>query len=66
MTVIRPDFASATFKTSTFTEANGTCVEVAVVPGFAAVRDTKHRAGGHLSVPAPAFADLLSSVRAER
>jgi hypothetical protein len=54
-----PDFSTATFKTSSYTSDNGTCVEVATVPGFVAVRDTKHRAGGHITLPAKAFADLI-------
>lgn len=59
-----PDFSSATFKTSSFTSDNGTCVEVAVIPGFAAVRDTKHRLDGHLCVPAKAFAHFLAAIKA--
>ena len=58
-----PDFSTATFKTSTYTESNGTCVEVAVVPGYAAVRDTKDRPGGHIAVPAAAFAAFLEALR---
>ncbi|WP_367135578.1 DUF397 domain-containing protein [Saccharothrix sp. HUAS TT1] len=58
-----PDFSVAAFKTSSHTEDNGTCVEVAVVPGFAAIRDTKSRAGGHVAVPARAFEAFLRSVR---
>ncbi|MBB5960311.1 hypothetical protein FHS29_006934 [Saccharothrix tamanrassetensis] len=58
-----PDFSAAIFKTSGYTQDNGTCVEVAVVPGFYAVRDTKNRAGGQLSVPARAFKTFLESLR---
>ncbi|MEV4056467.1 DUF397 domain-containing protein [Amycolatopsis sp. NPDC049688] len=58
-----PDFTAATFKTSSYTEGNGTCVEVAVIPGYAAVRDTKDRAGGHIAVPAESFAAFLTAVR---
>jgi hypothetical protein len=57
-----PDFSAARFKTSSYTENAGTCVEVAVVPGFAAVRDTKNRTGGHVAVPARSFAAFLRSV----
>ncbi|WP_158849832.1 DUF397 domain-containing protein [Saccharothrix deserti] len=57
-----PDFSAATFKTSSRTDGTGTCVEVAVVPGFAAVRDTKYRAGGHIAVPARSFVAFLRSV----
>jgi hypothetical protein len=57
-----PDFSTATFKTSTYTDGTGTCVEVAVMSGFAAVRDTKFRAGGHVAVPARSFAAFLRTV----
>lgn len=57
-----PDFSAAAFKTSSRTDGAGTCVEVAVVPGFAAVRDTKFRAGGHVAVPARSFAAFLRAV----
>ncbi|MFD9890664.1 DUF397 domain-containing protein [Amycolatopsis sp. NPDC059027] len=58
-----PDFSTATFKISTYTEGNGTCVEVAVTPGFAAVRDTKDRASGHIAVPAASFTALLTALK---
>ncbi|MDQ3406040.1 MAG: DUF397 domain-containing protein [Actinomycetota bacterium] len=63
MTATRPDFTSASFKTSSFTESNGTCVEAAVIPDHAALRDTKHREGGHLTVPTAAFTRLISALR---
>ncbi|MEU4801752.1 DUF397 domain-containing protein [Actinosynnema sp. NPDC023587] len=58
-----PDFSSARFKTSSYTDGNGTCVEVATVPGSCAVRDTKHRAGGHLTVSSRAFRSFLARLR---
>ncbi|KOX13153.1 hypothetical protein ADK67_44615 [Saccharothrix sp. NRRL B-16348] len=57
-----PDFSAAEFKTSSYTEDNGTCVEVAVEAGFGAVRDTKNREGGHVAVPARSFAAFLRSL----
>ncbi|MEU4801753.1 DUF397 domain-containing protein [Actinosynnema sp. NPDC023587] len=57
------NFSTATFKTSSHTQDNGTCVEVATVPGFFAVRDTKHRAGGHLTVSSRAFRSFLAGLR---
>ncbi|GAA3881582.1 hypothetical protein GCM10022243_52650 [Saccharothrix violaceirubra] len=60
---MRPDFSTATFKTSTRTDGNGTCVEVARVPGFAAVRDTKHRSVGHISFSDKAFGAFLKGLR---
>jgi hypothetical protein len=59
----RPDFTTATFKTSTYTQGNGTCVEAAMLPTHAAIRDTKHRAAGHLTLPTPAFTALLATIR---
>lgn len=61
-----PDFSRAAFKTSSYTQDNGTCVEVAVEAGFAAVRDTKNREGGHVAVPARSFAAFLRSVSGRR
>ncbi len=58
-----PDFCVATFKTSSYTDGNGTCVEVAVVPGCYALRDTKNRSGGLIAVPAGAFEAFLRSLR---
>ena len=57
-----PDFSAAEFKTSSYTEDNGTCVEVAVAGGFAALRDTKNRAGGHVAVPTRSFEAFLRSL----
>ncbi|MFD9890665.1 DUF397 domain-containing protein [Amycolatopsis sp. NPDC059027] len=58
-----PDFPTATFKTSSYSESNGTCVEVAVIPGYAAVRDTKDRTSGHITVPAASFTALLTTLK---
>ncbi|MEV0680721.1 DUF397 domain-containing protein [Actinosynnema sp. NPDC050436] len=58
-----PDFSSANFKTSSHTEDNGTCVEVAVAAGRCAVRDTKNRAGGLVVVSARSFGALLALLK---
>ncbi|MEV0680719.1 DUF397 domain-containing protein [Actinosynnema sp. NPDC050436] len=58
-----PDFSSAKFKTSSHTDGSGTCVEVAVVPGFFALRDSKNRAGGLVVVPARSFGALLARLK---
>ncbi|WP_433265026.1 DUF397 domain-containing protein [Actinosynnema sp. CS-041913] len=58
-----PDFSAATFKTSSYTQDNGTCVEVGVVSGCYAVRDTKNRGGGQVRVPARAFRAFLQALR---
>lgn len=39
------------------------CVEVADLPGAAAVRDTQHREAGHLTFGGPEWAALLDTVR---
>jgi len=57
-----PDFSAARFKTSTRSDGTGTCVEVAVAEGFAALRDTKNREGGLVAVPARSFAAFLRSL----
>lgn len=53
-----PDFR---FKTSTYTQGSGTCVEVALAGELAAVRDTKNRSGGHITVSGKAFAAFLAT-----
>ncbi len=42
------------------------CVEVAVTPEFAAVRDSKDRDGGHFAVSRPQWQTFLFSLRADR
>ncbi|WP_243791627.1 DUF397 domain-containing protein [Saccharopolyspora gloriosae] len=42
------------------------CVEVAVSSDSAAIRDSKDRAAGHLSVPARQWAWFLSELKAGR
>ncbi|GAA3881601.1 hypothetical protein GCM10022243_52670 [Saccharothrix violaceirubra] len=58
-----PDLPDSIFKTSSYTENAGTCVEVARLSGYVAVRDTKYRSGGHISVPPRAFQAFLNGVR---
>lgn len=57
-------FAAAGFTTSTFTNGSGQCVEVSSLPGWAAVRDSKHRVGGMIVVPGTAWATFLTSMTA--
>jgi hypothetical protein len=40
------------------------CVEVAVTPTFAKIRDTKDRAGGHITLTSESFEGLVDAVSA--
>ena len=55
------DLATARWRTSSFTE-QGNCVEVAFVPGTAAVRDTKNRTGGTLTFPQSSWHTLTRTL----
>ncbi|TDP65360.1 DUF397 domain-containing protein [Actinokineospora alba] len=54
------DLDHARWRTST-RSGGGECVEVAFVPGEAAVRDSKNPCGGTLLLPESAWRSLLSS-----
>jgi Domain of unknown function (DUF397) len=49
------------WKKSSYSTQTDNCVEVCVTSGGAAVRDTKARDGGHISVPAVAWTAFLAS-----
>ncbi|WP_103353040.1 DUF397 domain-containing protein [Amycolatopsis sp. CA-128772] len=49
------------WRKSSHSTNDSNCVEVATSPSTVGVRDTKDREGGHLTVPAPAWAAFLSS-----
>ena len=51
------------WRTSTFTSNGTSCVEVALTDTMTALRDTKHRAGGHLILPAARGRDLVAAVK---
>jgi len=46
---------NASWRTSTHSGGQETCVEVAPRPGLVGVRDSKHRDAGYLTVPATAW-----------
>lgn len=48
---------------SSYSSANGQCVECALMPGGVAVRDTKDREGVVLGIPADAWATFTASLR---
>ncbi|WP_087103392.1 DUF397 domain-containing protein [Nocardiopsis sp. JB363] len=51
------------FRKSSYSQPTGNCVEVADLPGGAAVRDTQDGKNGHLYFSAAEWAALVSSVR---
>ena len=55
------ELARATWRTATYTQANGSCVEVAGLSGGrVAVRDTKDRGGVAIVVTADVWRTLLA------
>ena len=56
--------AGLVWRKSSFTGGDGTnCVEVALPPQAAALRDSKHRSGPVLTVPRESWIRLLGSIR---
>ncbi|MTD57165.1 DUF397 domain-containing protein [Amycolatopsis pithecellobii] len=49
--------------TSSYSDAKGDCVEVALCEGHVLVRDSKNRAGGALRMSQPGFAALVQSAK---
>ncbi|MGI9000622.1 MAG: DUF397 domain-containing protein [Pseudonocardia sp.] len=64
MTPTEPDFTGAAWFTSSYTEGNSTqCVEVAFVPGWVGVRDTKdHGQGPILTFTHTAWTAFLTGI----
>jgi hypothetical protein len=52
-----------TWRTASYSNGSGSCVEVGHAAGMVAVRDTKDRAGAALAVPAAAWHRFTSSLR---
>ncbi|MEV6232212.1 DUF397 domain-containing protein [Saccharopolyspora shandongensis] len=52
-----------TWRKSSYSASNASCVEVAVTPGVVGVRDTKDRAGGTLTFTHAQWAGFLSALR---
>lgn len=59
-----PEFSAAVWRKSSYSAHQGTCVEVAAVPGRVGVRDSKRRAGGHLAVSRAAWLLFTRGMRA--
>jgi hypothetical protein len=51
------------WRTSTFSSNGTTCVEVALTDTVTALRDTKHRAGGYLTMPAAYGHTFITAVK---
>ncbi|WP_329052168.1 DUF397 domain-containing protein [Amycolatopsis sp. NBC_01488] len=49
------------WRKSSYSTNDSNCVEVAAISAAVSIRDTKDREGGHLTVPAPAWAAFVSS-----
>ncbi|MBB6171669.1 hypothetical protein HNR23_001729 [Nocardiopsis mwathae] len=55
------------FRKSSYSSAKGQdCVEVADLPGGAAVRDSQHEGTGHIAFPAAEWHAFLTEVKADR
>jgi hypothetical protein len=51
--------------TSSYSGGNTDCVEVATTAEQIGVRDSKRRAAGHLTIPAPAWTHFLTALSAD-
>jgi hypothetical protein len=61
--VSRVGLPASGWRKSSRSGTNGNCVETASGHGLVLVRDTTHRAGVTLSVPAKAWAEFTASLR---
>ncbi|WP_258347918.1 DUF397 domain-containing protein [Saccharopolyspora gregorii] len=57
------DLTGATWFKSSYSPTQDECVEVALVPGGAGVRDTKDRDGGTLSFTSTTWSAFLSTLK---
>jgi hypothetical protein len=58
------DFGSARWRKSSHSTDQANCIEVAIVAGTVAVRDSKNLAGSVLAVPLPACTAFTTAARA--
>ena len=58
----RADLANAAWRTSSYSSGNGQCVEVAVVPGVVAMRDSKDPSGPALVFSPGEFAAFVRAI----
>ncbi|WP_223208111.1 DUF397 domain-containing protein [Actinopolyspora erythraea] len=59
----KPDLQGAHWFKSSRSQTQDACVEAALVPGFAGVRDTKNRDGGTLVFDSGQWASFLDSIK---
>lgn len=59
----RADLSHVVWRTSTKSGGNGACVEVAVLDGVIAVRDSKDRSGPMLTFDRSAWRSFLSGLK---
>ncbi|CAM3629009.1 DUF397 domain-containing protein [Kibdelosporangium persicum] len=52
-----------TWRKSSFSAGEHNCLESAWRDGEVAVRDSKNPGAGHITIPVPAFAQLVKSLR---
>ncbi|MGH4024214.1 MAG: DUF397 domain-containing protein [Pseudonocardiaceae bacterium] len=57
-----PDPDGIAWRTSSYSGNGSACIEVATAPGAVLVRDSKHRDGPALTVPAPVWRAFLRTV----
>ena len=54
------------WRTSSRSDDQGQCVEVAVTPNRVGIRDTKNRNAGHLTVTAAQWSAFIAHVKADQ
>lgn len=54
------------WRKSTYSNADGNCVEIAIRPSVVAVRDSKHRTGPVLTFTAAEWQEFLRGVRIDQ
>ncbi|MEY8041649.1 DUF397 domain-containing protein [Saccharopolyspora cebuensis] len=54
------------WRTSSYTQPNGNCVEVGRLGDGAAVRDTKHRAGGYFTTTPGQWTTFITAIKTDR
>jgi len=64
--MVRVDPSQLRWRTSSYSASNGSCVEIAPLADGTAIRDTKHRDGGMLTVSECAWDMFHAAVKAGR